>query len=92
MKPNDRRRAVPPVPTLSTTLLHGEGGGSGKSDQTTIQEKSGKKPNWRCGAPKGNRNAAKAIPSLSTLRKRIRAFKRRVKVAIAQAERQGREC
>jgi len=84
MKTNAPRRTAPPVPTLSTTLPGGEGKGVGKSDQTTAQEKSGKKPNWRCGAPKGNRNAAKAIPSLSTLRKRIRALKRRVRIAIAQ--------
>jgi hypothetical protein len=33
----------------------------------------------RLGAPIGNRNAAKAVPSLPMLRLRIRALKRRAK-------------
>jgi hypothetical protein len=46
----------------------------------------GKKPNWRCGAPAGNRNAAKAVPSLSTIQRRVRALKRRIKTALAGLE------
>jgi hypothetical protein len=84
MKTNEPRRAALPVPTLSTIAPGGEGGGIGESDQTTVQEKPGKKPNWRCGAPSGNRNAAKTVHSLSTILKRIRALKRRVRAAIAQ--------
>jgi hypothetical protein len=51
--------------------------------QTTPQAKPGKKPNWRCGAPAGNANAKKPVLALSTIRKRIRALKRRVRAAIA---------
>jgi hypothetical protein len=31
--------------------------------KTTPQAKCGKKPNWRCGAPAGNQNAAKPVPT-----------------------------
>jgi len=51
--------------------------------QTTPQAKPGKKPNWRCGAPNGNRNAKKPVLALSTLRRRVRALKRRARHAIA---------
>jgi hypothetical protein len=37
----------------------------------------------KVGAPRGNRNAAKAIPSLSMIRLRIRALRRRAKAAMA---------
>ena len=37
----------------------------------------------RIGPPTGNRNAAKAVPSLPMLRARIRALRRRVKAAMA---------
>jgi hypothetical protein len=47
--------------------------------ETTPQPQGGKKPNWRCGAPAGNRNAAEPVPALST---RIRDLKRRARAAI----------
>ena len=47
--------------------------------ETTPQPPGGKKPNWRCGAPAGNRNAAKPVPALST---RLRDLKRRANAAI----------
>ena len=37
----------------------------------------------KVGAPRGNRNAAKTIPSLPMLRARIRALRRRAKAAMA---------
>jgi len=52
--------------------------------KTTTQGSPGKKPNWRCGAPAGNRNAAKPVPALSTLKRRVRDLKRRTKAAIAR--------
>ncbi len=54
-----------------------------QNGQTTPQAKSGKKPNWRCGAPAGNTNAKKPVLALSTIVKRVRALKRRVRGAIA---------
>ena len=51
--------------------------------QTTPQAKGGKKPNWRCGAPAGNANAKKPVLALSTIRRRVRALKRRAKAVIA---------
>ena len=39
----------------------------------------------RLGPPKGSRNAAKAVPSLSMLRLRIRALRRRAKRLMAMA-------
>ena len=89
MKTYDTHRANPTVPTLSIPLSCGEGEGVGGNDQTTVQALPGKKPNWRCGAPNGNRNAAKTIPSLCTLQKRVRALKRRVRAALAEIEGQG---
>jgi hypothetical protein len=53
-----------------------------ESDKTTPQAKLGKKPNWRCGAPAGNRNAVKPVPSLSMLARRIRSLRRRARAAI----------
>jgi hypothetical protein len=47
--------------------------------KTTPQANSGKKPNWRCGAPAGNQNAAKP---LSTLSRKVRALKRRIRAAL----------
>ena len=47
--------------------------------ETTPQAKAEKKPNWRCGAPAGNKNAAKPVLALST---RIKDLKRRVRAAI----------
>jgi len=72
------------LPALSTPAPARQGEGSGEMCKTTIQQKPGKKPNWRCGAPNGNRNAAKSVPSLSTLKRRVRALKRRIRAAIAQ--------
>jgi hypothetical protein len=54
-----------------------------QNGQTTPQQSCGKKPNWRCGAPCGNRNAAKPVLALSTLRRRVRALTRRARAAIA---------
>jgi hypothetical protein len=54
-----------------------------ENGQTTPQAKSGKKPNWRCGAPAGNANAKKPALAVSTIRKRVRALKRRVRAALA---------
>ena len=73
------------VPTLSTTAPCGEGKGMGEKCKTTIQDLPGKKPNWRCGAPNGNRNAAKAVIPLSTVRARIRSLKKRAKIMMAMA-------
>ena len=47
--------------------------------KTTPQASCGKKPNWRCGAPAGNQNAAK---SASTLIRRRRALQRRIQAAL----------
>jgi len=54
--------------------------------ETTPQAQSGKKPNWRCGAPSGNRNAAKPVPSLSA---RIRDLDRRIRAALRAADASG---
>lgn len=51
--------------------------------ETTTQAPPGKKPNWRCGAPAGNRNAARPVPALSM---RIKDWKRRAKAAIRAVE------
>jgi len=59
------------------------GGGRGKKCKTTAQANPGKKPNWRCGAPNGNRNAAKPVQPLSTLKRKIRDLRRRAKAAMA---------
>ncbi len=50
-----------------------------KFTKTTPQAKCGKKPNWRCGAPAGNQNAAKPM---STLSRKVRALKRAVRAAL----------
>ena len=47
--------------------------------KTTPQANGGKKPNWRCGAPTGNQNATKPVPTLS---RRIRDLKRRIRAAL----------
>jgi hypothetical protein len=57
--------------------------------KTTPQAQTGKKPNWRCGAPRGNRNAKKPVHPLSTLKARIRNFKRRVRAAVQAAQHVG---
>jgi len=54
--------------------------------KTTTQGLPAKKPNWRCGAPSGNRNAVRPVPSLSTIRRRIRALKKQVRAAIAVSD------
>jgi hypothetical protein len=46
--------------------------------KTTPQPQAGKKPNWRCGAPAGNRNAAKPVHPLS----QVRALQRRIRQAL----------
>ena len=56
---------------------------SGKCQTTIKLLRSGDVWQPRLGAPRGNRNAAKAIPSLSMLRARIRALRRRAKAAMA---------
>ena len=55
-----------------------------QNGQTTPQANAGKKPNWRCGAPNGNRNAAKPVLAIFTLRRRARALRRRAKAAMAK--------
>jgi len=55
-----------------------------ENGQTTPRQNPGKKPKWRCGAPAGNRNAAKPVPALSTLLKRERALRRRAREAMAR--------
>jgi hypothetical protein len=72
------------IPTLSIPLPEPQGEGLDENGKTTTQGSPGKKPNWRCGAPNGNRNAAKPVPALSTLKRRVRALKRRIRAAIAQ--------
>lgn len=53
-----------------------------ETPKTTPQAESGKKPNWRCGAPAGNRNAAKPFNALSA---RVADLKRRARAAIRAA-------
>jgi hypothetical protein len=77
-----------PVHPLSTPRKSGKGGGRGEKCKTTIQALPGKKPNWRCGAPAGNRNAAKPVIPLSTIRARLRQIRRRMRFLVAQAERE----
>jgi hypothetical protein len=84
MKKTAPHRKPAPIPTPSNTLGGREGVGGGGNGQTTAQALPWKKPNWRCGAPNGNRNAAKPVPALSTLQRRVRALKRRIRAAIAQ--------
>jgi len=79
-------RETASIPALSTPASCRQGEGGGGNGQTTIQVLPGKKPNWRCGAPNGNRNAAKPVPALSTLQKRIRALKKRIRTAIAASD------
>lgn len=86
MKKTAPSKAIVTIPTLSPAPSPERGEGVGEKCKTTAQEIPAKKPNWRCGAPNGNRNAAKTIPSLSTIRKRVRDLKRRVRAAIAMAE------
>lgn len=54
--------------------------------KTTPQPDSGKKPNWRCGAPAGNRNAKKPVSELSAMQALVRDFKRRARAAIKAAD------
>jgi hypothetical protein len=84
MKPQKSRRKLAPVPTLSPAASCRKGEGMGEKCKTTTQELPGKKPNWRCGAPGGNRNAAKAVTPLSTIRTRTRSLKRRFKAVLRQ--------
>jgi folate-dependent tRNA-U54 methylase TrmFO/GidA len=51
--------------------------------KTTPQAKTGKIAEWRCGAPRGNRNAATTIGTLSA---RVRDLKKRARLAIAFAQ------
>lgn len=74
------------IHALSTIAPSGDGEGGVEKCKTTIQPLPGKKPNWRCGAPSGNRNAAKAIPTLSTIQRRIRELKKRARIAIALSD------
>jgi hypothetical protein len=57
-----------------------------RKPKTTLQALPGKKPNWRCGAPAGNRNAAKPVSALSALEARMRDLRRRVRKAINAAD------
>ena len=58
--------------------------GVGEKRKTTIKLlRSDQVWQPKVGAPHGNRNAAKAVTPLSTLRLRIRALRRRVKAAMA---------
>ncbi|MGN6147969.1 MAG: hypothetical protein ACTHPD_05460 [Rhizomicrobium sp.] len=54
-----------------------------------MPENRQKRPNWRTGAPNGNRNALKHgrhTKDARALRARIRDFKRRVKIALAMVD------
>lgn len=51
--------------------------------KTTPQAPPGKSANWRCGAPAGNRNAARPVPSLLT---QVRDLRRRIRAALKIAE------
>jgi hypothetical protein len=65
--------------------LPGEGGAASFT-KTTAQAKSGKKPNWRCGAPNGNQNARKPVHALSALQAHVRSLKKRARAAIRAAD------
>jgi hypothetical protein len=80
-----------PVPTLSTPRTPREGGGRAGKCKTTLQALPGKKPNWRCGAPAGNRNAAKPVTPLSTIAAKQRAIRRKMRMLVAEAERRMEE-
>lgn len=60
--------------------------GVGENGKTTIKLLRPEQV-WqpRLGAPIGNRNAAKAVPSLAMLRARVRALKRRIKAVMGEA-------
>jgi len=68
---------------LSPDASAPEGEGVDQKCKTTVQENPAKNPNWRCGAPGGNRNAAKPVQPLSTLKRKIRDLRRRAKAAMA---------
>lgn len=53
--------------------------------KTTPQAVTGKKPNWRCGAPAGNRNAAKPVTPLSQVQRQVRDLQRRIRAALRQS-------
>lgn len=50
--------------------------------KTTPQAPPGKTSQWRCGAPAGNRNAARPVTPLS----RVRDLQRRIRAALKQAK------
>jgi len=51
--------------------------------KTTPQAHPGKSSNWRSGAPAGNRNAARPVPSLLT---QVRDLRRRIRAALKIAD------
>jgi hypothetical protein len=54
-----------------------------------VPENRQKRPNWRRGAPNGNRNALKHgrhTKEARALRARIRDFKQRAKIALAMVD------
>jgi len=56
--------------------------------KTTAQEIPGKKPNWRCGAPDGNRNALKHgryAKEMRAVKAEVRELIRRMKFHVALA-------
>lgn len=75
------RLAGVPVHPMSTRAGGGEGRGN---DQTNTAQALVRPRTRRRGGQPGNRNAMKPVPALSTLRKSIRAFKRRVRTAALQ--------
>jgi hypothetical protein len=74
------------APSPTPVLPRGEGA-IADSAKTTVQAESGKKPNWRCGAPCGNQNARKPVNALSALEAKVRDMKKRARQAIRSAAR-----
>jgi hypothetical protein len=57
-----------------------------ESDKTNAVQAPVRPRTRRRGGQPGNRNAARPVPSLSMLKRRIRALKRRARAAIKEAE------
>jgi hypothetical protein len=53
-----------------------------RKSKTTPQAPPAKISRWRCGAPAGNRNAARPVTPLS----RVRDLQRRIRAALKQAK------
>ena len=83
MKKSALHRQSAAIPTLSTTAPSRQGEGVGENGQTNTAQAIGRPRTRRRGGQPGNRNAAKPVLALSTLRRRVRALTRRAKAAMA---------